>query len=308
MHEQLEEQGFLSRGNIIHQYIRALQQEDVQTATQIIDHASDDPELQSIITEINFDYQQQDEFTVITKEFQPTKANIRIAIIEDNELTRVGIRTTLLQNPEIEIVGEADNAYGGSKIIKYVQPDIAIVDTGLPDNNGIELIRYIKSSISKQYSKTKVLILALRDRKEDVLAALVAGADSYCLKDIKYNRLLEAIRVTHNGNAWIDPAIAPILLEQAQMHLSQPGNAAKLVSQNSHEFLDAEVASFFTLSDREFDVLNLIVEGCNNATIADKLYITLGTVKSHVRSILFKLGADDRTQAAIWALRRGLVG
>ncbi|NJR19215.1 MAG: response regulator transcription factor [Calothrix sp. CSU_2_0] len=306
MHEQLEKQNFLSRGNIIHQYVRALQQEDVQAANEIIDSVCDDPELQSIITEINFDYQQQDEFAIITREVQPVKTNIRVAIFEGNDLFRVGLRATLLQNPEIQIVGEADDAYGGSKIVKYVQPDIAIVDTALPDNNGIELIRYIKSSLPKDNS-TKVLTLAMRDRKEDVLAALVAGADSYCLKDIKYNRLLEAVCATHNGILWIDPAIVPVFLEQVQIHLAQSANPIKSAFPNSIDILDTEVANFFTLSDRELDVLQLIVEGFNNAAIAEQLYISIGTVKSHVRSILFKLNADDRTQAAICALRRGLV-
>lgn len=279
----------------------------VRVANEIIDSVSDDPELQSIITEINFDYHQKDEFGLISREFQPVKTNIRIAIFEGNDLVRVGLRSTLLQSPEIEIIGEADDAYGGSKIVKYLQPDIAIVNTELPDSNAIELIRYIKSSLPKNGSNTKVLTLTAHDRTSDVLNAFAAGADSYCLKDIKYNRLLEAVCATHNGIVWIDPAMIPVFLEQVRINLAQNVNSTKIALPNPIDILDTEVANFFTLSDRELDVLQLIVEGFNNAAIAEQLYISVGTVKSHVRSILFKLNADDRTQAAICALRRGLV-
>ncbi len=156
-----------------------------------------------------------------------------------------------------------------------------------------------------------MLILTLRDNKEAVLAAFAAGADSYCMKDIKFDNLLEAVRVTYNGNAWIDPAIARIVLQQAQQNPRSPeGGLAdqKNLAQNpdlgdNQEFIDS-----YTLTERELEVLQLIVEGCSNALIAERLYITVGTVKTHVRNILNKLCADDRTQAAVRALRSGLVG
>ncbi len=129
-------------------------------------------------------------------------SKIRIALIEDHDLTRVGIRTALVQKEEIEVVGEAANAAEGLKMLKTLQPDIAIVDIGLPDKDGIELTRELKSSSGTELT-TKVLILTLRDNKEAVLAAFAAGADSYCMKDIKFDNLLEAVRVTYNGNAWI---------------------------------------------------------------------------------------------------------
>lgn len=238
-------------------------------------------------------------------------SKIRIALIEDHDLTRVGIRTALLQKEEIEVVGEAANAAEGLKMLKTLQPDIAIVDIGLPDKDGIELTRELKSSSSGAELTTKVLILTLRDNKEAVLAAFAAGADSYCMKDIKFDNLLEAVRVTYNGNAWIDPAIARIVLQQAQQNPAKQDIVSldtKNTNNNSESGEAQEHIDPYTLTERELEVLQLIVEGCSNAVIAERLYITVGTVKTHVRNILNKLCADDRTQAAVRALRSGLVG
>ncbi|MFQ4145959.1 response regulator transcription factor [Chlorogloeopsis sp. ULAP02] len=241
-------------------------------------------------------------------------SKIRVALIEDHDLTRVGIRTALQQKEEIEVVGEAANAADGLRLLKMVQPDIAIIDIGLPDKDGIELTREVKSFLTGEESLTKVLILTLRDNKEAVLAAFAAGADSYCMKDIKFDNLLEAVRVTYNGNAWIDPAIARIVLQQARQNQHKPevlATDSKTTTtvptseavENNEEMIDP-----YTLTERELEVLQLIVEGCSNAVIAERLYITVGTVKTHVRNILNKLCADDRTQAAVRALRSGLVG
>ncbi|MBD2198717.1 MULTISPECIES: response regulator transcription factor [Calothrix] len=238
-------------------------------------------------------------------------SKIRIALIEDHDLTRVGIRTALLQKEEIEIVGEAANAAEGLKMLKTLQPDIAIVDIGLPDKDGIELTRELKSTSNGSELKTKVLILTLRDNKEAVLAAFAAGADSYCMKDIKFDNLLEAVRVTYNGNAWIDPAIARIVLQQAQQNPAKQDLVSLETRNNFNNSGTGEAQEHidpYILTDRELEVLQLIVEGCSNAVIAERLYITVGTVKTHVRNILNKLCADDRTQAAVRALRSGLVG
>ncbi|MDY6899751.1 MAG: response regulator transcription factor [Cyanobacteriota bacterium] len=233
---------------------------------------------------------------------------IRVALIEDHDLTRLGIRTALQRNVDFEIVGEAANANDGLQILKTLQPDVAIVDIGLPDKDGIELTREAKSTVPGLL--TKVLILTLRDSKEAVLAAFAAGADSYCMKD-KYDNLLEAVRHTHNGNAWIDPAIARIVLQQAQE--SPPTKATSETNQFAEKSeygntSNEDMIDPYTLTERELEVLQLIVEGCSNAIIAERLYITVGTVKTHVRNILNKLCADDRTQAAVRALRSGLVG
>lgn len=237
---------------------------------------------------------------------------IRVALIEDHDLTRVGIRTALQQRQEIEVVGEAANASEGLKLLETSHPDIAIIDIGLPDKDGIELTRQIKANQEEngEESKTKVLILTLRDNKEAVLAAFAAGADSYCMKDISFDNLLEALRQTYTGNSWVDPAIARIVLQQAQQtpEGGDVGVDNKTVAINAADAEYDQMIAAYPLTERELEVLQLIVEGCSNAIIAEKLYITVGTVKTHVRNILNKLCADDRTQAAVRALRSGLVG
>ncbi|MBV8885654.1 MAG: response regulator transcription factor [Chroococcidiopsidaceae cyanobacterium CP_BM_RX_35] len=237
-------------------------------------------------------------------------SKIRVSLIEDHDLTRVGIRTALQQRQEIEVVGEAANASDGLKLVGTVHPDIAIVDIGLPDQDGIDLTRQIKATQDGEGPHTKVLILTLRDNKEAVLAAFAAGADSYCMKDISFDNLLEALRVTYDGNAWIDPAIARIVLQQAQQipQAAETVPEAKTVAINAADAEYDQMIAAYPLTERELEVLQLIVEGCSNAVIAEKLYITVGTVKTHVRNILNKLCADDRTQAAVRALRSGLVG
>ncbi len=239
-------------------------------------------------------------------------SKIRVALIEDHDLTRVGIRTALQQRSEIEFVGEAANAAEGLNLLETVKPDIGIVDIGLPDMDGIELTKRFKASQSdnEEATSTKILVLTLQDNEESVMAAFAAGADSYCMKNISFDNLLEAIQVTHEGNAWIDPAIARIVLKQTKMN--EPGVdaavATKTVTISAAEPEYSQLIEAYPLTERELEVLQLIVEGCSNAAIAEKLYITVGTVKTHVRNILNKLCADDRTQAAVRALRSGLVG
>lgn len=241
---------------------------------------------------------------------------IRVALIEDHDLTRVGIRTALQQREEISVVGEAANGYEGLKLIQTTQPDIAIVDIGLPDIDGIELTRQLKASLKDQEKAPKVLILTLQDNQDAVLAAFAAGADSYCMKDISFDNLLEALRVTQEGHSWIDPAIARIVLQQTRQTTTapspsstpEPSLSSKTVAITATEPEYSQMLEAYPLTDRELEVLQLIVEGYSNAAIADKLYITVGTVKTHVRNILNKLCADDRTQAAVRALRSGLVG
>ncbi|NJN48795.1 MAG: response regulator transcription factor [Alkalinema sp. RL_2_19] len=227
--------------------------------------------------------------------------DIRIALIEDHDLTRVGMRTALQQKPGFRVVGEASNANDGLRLLNMSKPDVAIVDIGLPDMDGIELTRRFKATQADlaETADTKILILTLQDLEETVMAAFAAGADSYCMKDVSLDQLIEALRVTREGNAWIDPAIARIVLAQAKSPQSIARSEANLV--------DGKPVEAYALTERELEVLQLIVDGHSNASIADKLFITVGTVKTHVRNILNKLCADDRTQAAVRALRTGLV-
>lgn len=237
-------------------------------------------------------------------------SDINVVLIEDHDLTRIGLRTALKQQSGIQVMGEAANATQGLRVLDEKQPDVAVVDIGLPDMDGIELTqRFRQLQAEKENTKTKVLILTMHDSEDAVLAAFAAGADSYCMKDISIERLVEAIQATQAGSSWIDPTIASVVLHQIRQ-ASPNGRSAQATKTVEIGAMDAEfeqVLESYPLTERELEILELIVGGYSNAAIADKLYITVGTVKTHVRNILSKLCAEDRTQAAVRALRSGLV-
>ncbi|MGF1542011.1 MAG: response regulator [Pleurocapsa sp.] len=241
-------------------------------------------------------------------------SKISVVLIEDHDLSRIGLCAALKQYSDIDMLDSAANGIEGLEKIKTHQPDVALVDIGLPDIDGIEVAQKLKQYENFQ---SRILMLTMHDSEDSVMAAFAAGADSYCLKDVSMDNLVQAIRNTKEGNAWIDPAIARIVLKQAQ--------SSQILSQSTTETVAAKTDSgdtqaisavaeeyqqlieTYPLTDRELEVLELIVAGCSNAEIAEKLYITVGTVKTHVCHILNKLCADDRTQAAVRALRAGLV-
>ena len=232
---------------------------------------------------------------------------IRVVLIEDHNLSRIGLTAALQQYDNIDVIGDAANARQGLQVLETTHPDVAIVDIGLPDMDGIELTqKFKKFQQDFEDSKTKVLILTMHNNEDSILAAFAAGADSYSLKDVSLDNLVQAIEVTNEGNAWIDPAIARTVLKQARQ--SEPnGQQTQMRTIESVDEEYQELLESYPLTDRELEVLELIVAGCNNAQIAEKLFITVGTVKTHVRNILNKLCAEDRTQAAVRALRSGLV-
>jgi DNA-binding NarL/FixJ family response regulator len=221
---------------------------------------------------------------------------IRVVLIEDHDLTRVGMKMTLQQQEGIVLVAEASTGTDGINAVSLHQPDIAIVDLGLPDMDGVEVTRQIKALDPSP----RVLILTLADSEEVVLAAFAAGADSYCMKDINSANLLQVLQLTAEGNSWVDPAIARIVLSQVR-------KSEQTVEIVASEPEYKQILASTPLTERELEVLAEIVNGYSNAEIAERLYITVGTVKTHVRNILNKLCADDRTQAAVRALRSGLV-
>ena len=247
-------------------------------------------------------------------------SKINVVLIEDHDLSRIGLCAALKQYQDIEIIDNAPNGKDGLEKIKTHQPDVALVDIGLPDIDGIEVTQKLKSYQSENPDfTTKILMLTMHDSEDSVMAAFAAGADSYSLKDVSMDNLVQAIRNTHEGNAWIDPAIARIVLKQAQNTKAVSTNSTVTNSVQPQPEIDdtqaitavaneyQQLIETYPLTDRELEVLELIVAGCSNAEIAKKLYITVGTVKTHVCHILNKLCADDRTQAAVRALRAGLV-
>lgn len=204
----------------------------------------------------------------------------RVAIVEDHALTREGMKTALSSG--FDVVGEAPDGISGLSLIETMRPDVAIVDLGLPGIDGIELTRRIRELVPE----THVVIVTMVDVEEEVVAALAAGADAYSLKSAPAKALIDAVRIASEGGAYFDPRIAHVVLSRfAPRREVTPG----------------------PLTPREREVLSLISEGRGNSEIAAELHIGLGTVKGHIRDILEKLSAADRTQAAVMALRRGLI-
>ncbi|ERT05454.1 bacterial regulatory s, luxR family protein [Lyngbya aestuarii BL J] len=248
-------------------------------------------------------------------------SKIRVVLVEDHNLSRVGLVAALKQVDDIEVVGDAENGRKGLEMLRTMQPDVGIIDIGLPDIDGIELtqqLRKIQANLEPG-DRSKVLILTMHEEENSVLAAFAAGADSYSLKDASLDTLVQAVRSTYEGNAWIDPNIARIVLKQARTSESESSatavdpittgseDAKQMVKIDSAQSDVQQLLDTYPLTERELEVLELIVGGCSNAEISEKLYVTVGTVKTHVRSILNKLCVEDRTQAAVRALRSGLV-
>jgi DNA-binding NarL/FixJ family response regulator len=205
----------------------------------------------------------------------------RVVLVEDHALTRAGLRTALAA-AGIEIAGEAGDGIAGEALVAREQPDVAIVDIGLPGQDGIALTRAIKAQ-----GPTRVLVLTMHELDEEVLAALAAGADAYCVKSSDAAVVIDAVRTVAAGGAYFDPRIAHVVLRRFSGTASPPADSP--------------------LTPRELDVLRLVADGVGNAEIAERLHLGLGTVKGHVRDILEKLSASDRAHAAVVAFRRGLL-
>jgi two-component system, NarL family, response regulator LiaR len=237
---------------------------------------------------------------------------VRVIVIEDHDLTRIGLVAALQRKDGIEVVGEAANGTQGLRLLEASKPDVAIVDIGLPDIDGIEIVRRYKQSYPEgEKPETKILMLTMHKSQDSVLAALAAGADSYCMKEISVERLTDALRSTYEGNPWLDPTIADIVLQQVRQTVPAASNTERGRTTVTIDAVEPEYRQLLEntpLTERELEILDLIVAGCSNSDIAEKLYITVGTVKTHVRNILNKLCVDDRTQAAVRALRSGLIG
>ncbi|MHC5916016.1 MAG: response regulator [Nostoc sp.] len=236
--------------------------------------------------------------------------DIRVAIIEDHSLTRIGMRSSLNEQEGIQVVGDEATASNGLKLLQSTKPDIAIVDIGLPDRDGIWLVQQFRESlVSETVAQTKVIMLTSFAKEQMVLAAFAAGADSYCVKTIKFELLLEALHITHEGQSWIDPAIARIVLKHTRQGAAAAvkPNATQTVTISAIDPEQASILQADPLTNRELEVLELIVQGYSNNEIAQKLYLSLGSVKVYVRGVLNKLCASDRTQAAVLALRAGLL-
>ncbi|XTZ10878.1 MAG: response regulator [cyanobacterium endosymbiont of Rhopalodia yunnanensis] len=210
---------------------------------------------------------------------------MRILIVEDDPLMQLGLEQALSEYPDFEIIGQADDGYVGVQQALELQPDLVVMDIGLPRLDGIAATKQIK----EKSPQIHVVILTSHTLQTEVIAALSSGADAYCIKGASLERLLAAIEAAKDGATYLDPQIARLVLDNLKL-------PAPELSQN-----------IALLSERELEVLKLIVEGKSNNEIAEDLYLSANTIKTHVRGIMNKLAVDDRVQAAVVALRSGLV-
>ena len=213
---------------------------------------------------------------------------IKVLLVDDHTVVLKGLAFFLSMQEDLELVGEANNGKEALKKVGEAQPDIVLMDLYMPEMDGIEAT----SCIKKEYPNVKVLVLTSFSDQAHVLPALKAGASGYILKDIEPDQLVEAIRSAYKGNIQLHPDIASALLSQT---LPQE---EKQESSNIH--VDV-------LTARENEVLQLLAKGMSNKEIASVLVITEKTVKAHVSSILGKLNLSDRTQAALYAVKNGIV-
>lgn len=217
----------------------------------------------------------------------------QVLIAEDHELARYGLAMALEEKGLFEVVGEAENGLQAVTMVQQNQPDIVLMDIGMPVMDGITATQQIKN----QYPDVKIVMLTSRKEEEEVYASLAAGAEAYCMKDIKIDRLSQVVEMVLEGAMWIDPAIARIVMQ------AMPGNVSPEASspKTTRKQYNTE------LTDREQEVLKLIVDGKSNKEIAQILDVTTHTAKAHVCNIIQKLAVDDRTQVAVKALKEGLV-
>jgi len=213
--------------------------------------------------------------------------SLRVLIVDDHDLFRTGLRN-LLEEQAVEIVGEAASGAEAVKAVRELAPDVVVMDLNMPGMGGVEATRHI-SSIAPL---TRVVMLTISDQDSDVMDAILAGACGYLLKDASIQDLMAGISSAARGESLISPHIAAKVLQRVRATSERP------------EIADTIRAE---LSDREIEVLKLIANGKDNAVIAAELHISPKTVKNHISNILMKLQIDNRIQAAVYAVRSGIV-
>ncbi len=207
----------------------------------------------------------------------------RVLVVEDDPLVQLGLEQALANYSELTVVGLADDGYLAIEAILEKRPNLVLMDIGLPGLDGVTVTQRVKEKLPD----LKIVILTSHTSDEEVFAALSSGADAYCIKGGEIELLLTAIAAVSQGSLYLDVKIARTILQEIR---STPTPK-----------LDRP------LTEREFDVLRLLVEGLNNSEIAGRLYISPNTVKSHMRGLMGKLAVSDRVQVAVKALRAGLV-
>jgi DNA-binding NarL/FixJ family response regulator len=217
---------------------------------------------------------------------------IRVAIVDDQTLVRAGFRILVESADDMTVIGEATTGAEAIRLVEHLHPDVVLMDIRMPELDGIEATRRILSTDTEH--RTRVLILTTFETDENVFAAMRAGASGFLLKDAEPDELLEAIRVVAEGDALLAPSVTRRLIQAFVSAPSKP--AAAKVS-----------AELELLTEREREVLVLIANGMNNTEIAEALFVSIATAKTHVSRIMTKLDARDRAQLVVFAYESGLV-
>jgi DNA-binding NarL/FixJ family response regulator len=213
--------------------------------------------------------------------------SLRVLVVDDHDLFRTGLKS-LLEEQGLQVVGEASNGEQAVRLSRELAPDVVVMDLNMPGMTGVEATRKIAGIAPL----ARVVVLTISDQDADVLDAIVAGACGYLLKDSSIEELLRGIRSAAVGESLISPHIAAKVLQRVRAANTLPGAADAIRSE---------------LSEREIQVLKLIANGKDNAQIAGELYISPKTVKNHISNILMKLQIENRIQAAVYAVRSGIV-
>ncbi len=214
---------------------------------------------------------------------------VRVVIADDQALVRGGFRMILSSRDDMEVVGEAGDGAGAVALVSRVQPDVVLMDIRMPGVNGIEATRRIAAS----GSRARVIILTTYDADEYVFSALRAGASGFLLKDARPAELVDAIRLVARGDALLAPSVTRRLIDRLASAPAEP--------------MSSPPPGLDELTARETEVLTMVAQALSNAEIADRLVLTEATVKTHVSSVLRKLGLRDRVQAVVLAYEAGLV-
>ena len=218
---------------------------------------------------------------------------IRILLVDDQKLMRIGIKSLFEDYPELEIIAEAQNGAEAIEKAKLLKPDIVLLDIGLPDMSGMDATKKI---MELNIPNTKVVMLTSHVSEDEIFSSLSAGAFGYIMKDINTEQLMMILKTIKNGAMWIDPQVVPFIKDK-NCGVIPPRQLSRASFRETHS----------NLTQREYEVLKLVVDGQTNSEIAKTLTISEHTAKAHVCNIIQKLVVDDRTQAAVKALKEGLV-
>ena len=213
--------------------------------------------------------------------------DLRVLLVDDHDLFRTGLRN-LLEDQGLRVVGEAATGEQAVRSVRELTPDVVVMDLNMPGISGVDATR----QITAEAPLTRVVVLTISDQDGDVMDAILAGACGYLLKDSSIQDLMRGIRSAAVGESLISPHIAAKVLQRVRATTSQPGAAEAIRTE---------------LSEREIEVLKLIANGKDNAEIAGELHISPKTVKNHISNILMKLQIQNRIQAAVYAVRSGIV-